>query len=224
MTSVFALFGWMVGGVSPSGALAGGVCAFSLYYFAGPGAFIVLLWVFVITWLTTRFGDARKRQLGLAENARGRSATQVSANLAVAAACSVLSALLHRPLLLAAAMAALAEAAGDTSSSECGLALSDRAYLITTARPVAVGTDGAVSWPGTLAAALAGTVVAAVAAATNVLPLGALPLVAAAGFAGTLLDSVLGATWQRRGLLSNSGVNLLATVFAALCAGVWLAW
>jgi len=39
---------------------------------------------------------------------------------------------------------------------------------------------------------------------------------------GTFCDSLLGATWQRRGWLSNSGVNLISTMVAARLALAFL--
>ncbi|HEY5178049.1 MAG TPA: DUF92 domain-containing protein, partial [Terriglobales bacterium] len=41
------------------------------------------------------------------------------------------------------------------------------------------------------------------------------PLIALAGVAGMVLDSVLGATWERSGKMGNDGVNFVSTVFAA---------
>jgi uncharacterized membrane protein len=42
------------------------------------------------------------------------------------------------------------------------------------------------------------------------------------GFLGTNFDSLLGATLQSRSMLSNNGVNLVATAFGALVGGlVW---
>ena len=46
-------------GVSRSGALAGALACFLLYACAGPGAIIALLSVFVLAWVTTRFGSQR---------------------------------------------------------------------------------------------------------------------------------------------------------------------
>ncbi len=223
LITAFAGGAWLLRGVTTSGALAGAVVAFTLYVTAGPGGFVVLVTVFVLTWLSTRLGYARKQRLGMAEHARGRSAAQVLANLAVAAACSAAAAATHYRVLLVAAMAALAEAAADTCSSECGEALSDRAYLLTTLRRVAPGTDGAVSLPGTTAGIAAAFIVATFAAATRVVPWPALLAIGVPGVLGTVVDSLLGATLERRGMIGNNGVNFVSTVVAAGIALV-LVW
>jgi uncharacterized protein (TIGR00297 family) len=222
LTAAFAGGAWLLRAVTATGALAGAVVAFTLYRAAGPGGFLVLLTVFVLTWLSTRLGYVRKQRLGVSEHRRGRSAAQVLANLSVAAVFSALSVSSQRNdvlhLLLVAAMAALAEAAADTTSSECGEALSDRVYLLTTMRRVPVGTDGGVSLPGTAAGVAASFGVAAVAAATHVVPWSALVVVAAAGMLGTVVDSLLGATLERRGVIGNNGVNFFSTLAAAAMA------
>jgi uncharacterized protein (TIGR00297 family) len=115
-------------------------------------------------------------------------------------------------------MAALAEAAADTSASECGEALSARAFLITSMTQVRAGTDGGISLPGTLAGIAAAAIVAAVAAQTGVIPWAAMVLVAGAGIVGMLVDSLLGATLERRGLIGNHGVNFAGTMLAATMA------
>ena len=43
--------------------------------------------------------------------------------------------------------------------------------------------------------------------------------VLAGGFIGTNIDSVLGATLQQKGYLSNNGVNLVATTIGATISG-----
>ncbi|HMD18317.1 MAG TPA: DUF92 domain-containing protein, partial [Terriglobales bacterium] len=80
------------------------------------------------------------------------------------------------------------------------------------------GTDGGITIPGSAAGLAAGLVIAAVAAAGGILPKSQLWIPVAAGFAGMLIDSILGATLQRRGWISNQTVNLVATLAAAALA------
>jgi uncharacterized protein (TIGR00297 family) len=118
-------------------------------------------------------------------------------------------------ILLVGAMAALAEAAADTASSEIGQATARAAYMITDFRPASIGTNGAVSVAGTLAGCVAACLVAWVAAAFGVVSWNWTPLIALAGIGGMFFDSVLGATWENRGRMGNDAVNFVSTVFAA---------
>lgn len=216
VTLTFAVAGFVVGGVTLSGAIAGFAVAFALYYCIGPGAFAVLLAVFGITWLATRIGRSHKEDLGIAEDRRGRDAFQVSANLAVSAALAVAGMFRFKPLAWTAAIAALCEAASDTASSECGEAWSDRVYLILGFRRVPPGNDGAISLVGTMVGIVAAALVALVAAFEGVLAPRPAATAAIAGFLGTIIDSLLGATLERRLLLGNNSVNFLSTLAAAL--------
>jgi uncharacterized protein (TIGR00297 family) len=125
--------------------------------------------------------------------------------------------------LIVGCLAALAEAACDTVSSETGKALAVEARLVTSGRIVPAGTDGAISIPGTVLGAVAAALVALEALLTGILDLRRAVVVAMAGIAGMLLDSLLGATLERRGRLSNNTVNLLSTLGAALLATI-VAW
>src|SRR5512133_2121440 len=89
ITAAFSLLGWLVRGVSRSGAVAGAAVCCALLASVGPGAFAELLAVFAVTWVATRFGRARKSRLGIAESKEGRTASQVLANTGMAAACAV---------------------------------------------------------------------------------------------------------------------------------------
>jgi uncharacterized protein (TIGR00297 family) len=123
--------------------------------------------------------------------------------------------------LLAAAVAALAEAAADTVSSEYGQAAARPTFLITSGQPIAPGTDGGVSLAGSVSGVLAATLVVATCVAGGAVPASAfLPLVLA-GSLGMVVDSFLGALWERRGRLSNNTVNLLGTCSAATFAFLW---
>ena len=216
IASVFGFFGFLSRGVSRSGAIGGVAVAILIYVGLGVGGFVTLFAVFAIAWLTTRIGYSRKRQLGLAENRQGRNAGQVLANIAAAAVFATL-AIFYREFVFA-AVGALAEAAADTASSEVGEALSRRARMITTWRSVPPGTDGAVSIPGTLAGMTAAMLVTYVAALTHAIPEFGFWLVAGAGYLGTVVDSLLGATLERTHRLGNNAVNLLSTTAAGLIA------
>jgi len=217
LTAAFAASARLLRAVTGPGAVAGGVLAFLLYLGGGPGAFAALIAVFLLTWVTTRLGHRRKRQLGTAEAGSGRSASQVVANVGIAAAAALVGlASRHETPWLLASAAALAEAAADTSSSEVGQAISDSAYLITDFRPVPVGMNGGISVPGTVAGIAAAVAVAVVCGTTRMIAWHWLLPVAAAGALGMFVDSFLGATLERRRLLNNDAVNLLSTIVAAL--------
>lgn len=192
------------------------MAAFCICLGTGLPGFATLFAVFVLTWIATRVGRQRKQELELAENRHGRNAGQVLANVGAAAIFSLL-ALWHGEFIIA-AVAAMAEAAADTASSEIGEALAQRAWIITSFRAVAPGTDGGVSFPGTLAGAIAAVATCSVALGSRLLDLPHAALAVAAGFAGTIVDSLLGATAERKGKLNNDQVNFLSTVATGLIA------
>ena len=191
--------------------------AFVLMLAAGLSGFLPLVTVFLLTLVTTRWGYARKQTLGVAERRRGRTASQVLANLCAAALCALPAIWIPQfsEVLLMAAMAALAEAAADTVSSEVGQATAKSAYMITDFRAAAIGTNGAISVEGTLSGCIAASIVAWVGAFFGIVPWQWTPVVAIAGVAGMFLDSVLGATWENAGKMGNDSVNFVSTVFAA---------
>jgi uncharacterized protein (TIGR00297 family) len=218
VTLAFAMLARALRGVNRSGALAGGLACFLLFAGAGPTAFATLAALFLMTWVATRLGYRRKLALGLAERREGRNAWQVLANLAVAALGSVVFSATGNRVWLIAALAALAEAATDTVASEIGQYSGPDARLITTWERVPPGTDGGVTIPGSIAGLAAGLVIAAVATVGGMLSQAQLWIPVAAGFAGMLIDSILGATLQRRGWISNQTVNFFATLAAAALA------
>jgi uncharacterized protein (TIGR00297 family) len=215
VTAIFAVLAWLARGVNWSGALAGSAVAFVLSA-REIKMFYLLLAVFAMTLMATRLGGRRKQQLLAAEAAAGRSASQVIANLGVAGLIVVLA----PPGWTVLAIAALAEAAADTSSSEIGLAFSGKTVLITTWRPVAPGIDGGISLHGTAAALAAAGIIALAARVLGLVPSHHAAIIVYAGFLGALVDSLLGALLEKPGLLNNDLVNLLST--SAAVAIVWL--
>ncbi len=214
ITAAFALLAWVARGVNLSGALAGSAIAFILAT-REIRIFCILLAVFALTLAATRLGAQRKQQLRAAEAADGRSASQVMANLGVAGLIVALAPSGWAML----ALAALAEAAADTSSSEIGMAFPGKTVLITTWKTVAPGMDGGISLRGTAAAMVAAAVVALAGKVSGLVPAHHAATIIYAGFLGTLVDSLLGALLEQRGYLTNDLVNLLSTA-----ATVGIAW
>jgi uncharacterized protein (TIGR00297 family) len=219
VTLAFAGAARLLRGVSTSGALAGALVCFVVCAGAGFGAFAALVTVFLLASITTRFGYRQKQHLGVAERREGRKASQVLANLGVAAICASLFSLenSHRAWLLALA-AALSEAAADTVSSELGQAIGAKPRLITTWKAVPQGTDGGVTVQGTVAGISAAAVVSLVCVSTGMISWKCFGISVAAATAGMLVDSVLGALLEQRRVLNNDGVNFLSTAVAATLA------
>jgi len=222
VTLLLAVVGYCLRGVSRSGAVAGFVLAYALYAGAGLGAFADLVALFLLTFFATQLGRRRKIALGTAERSGGRTASQVVANVGVASLFAIGYKHFGHPALLAACAAALAEAAADTVSSECGQALSASARLFTTGARVPSGTDGGISIAGTVCGALASLGMALVAFWAGLIGYAGVLPVAGAALAGMFEDSLLGAIFERRGWLNNDAVNLLGTLSAALLACWWI--
>ena len=178
--------------VRPSGALAGGLVGTIVLGLGGWGAYALLWAFFAGGTLATRFGRKRKEAMGKAEEAGGRrGAANVLANCSVAAflvACAALTPASSAPLLLAAA-AAFATALMDTVGTEVGQALRTPTVLLPDFRRVPPGTDGAVSIGGTLAGLLAALLLAALGSRLGLYPLSGIPVVVAAAFFGTIVES-----------------------------------
>jgi uncharacterized protein (TIGR00297 family) len=221
VTVLFASLARFLRGVSLSGAVAGGVVCFVLYAAAGPGAFILLALLFILTWGATRLGYQRKQKLGTAEKKEGRTAAQVLANVGVAAACAAAYHWRGNIVFLLAMCAALSEAAADTVSSEIGQTSSREARLITNWRRVPAGTNGGISIAGTLAGVGAALLITVTGIFTGLISRHELLSSCVAAFAGMICDSYLGATLEWQGLLNNNAVNFLGTLTAVLVVAIW---
>ena len=196
---------------------------------------LVLLFFLLSSFIATRYKFALKEAMGVQEGVKGeRRATNVLANGFAPMAVAVLSFFnptwFPRTVGGVIFLAAVAVAGADTLASEIGV-LDRHAYLITTFKRVTPGTDGGVSWLGQVCAIGAALFIATVgwfvlgdlarlSGLAPTLPLIAtlLLLPAVIGFVGCQIDSVIGATLERRGLVNKKTTNLLATSAGAVLA------
>ncbi|MGB8217861.1 MAG: TIGR00297 family protein [Candidatus Methanoperedens sp.] len=185
--------------------------------------FSILLAFFLLGSLFTRYKYGYKLARGIAEGKGGaRGYKNVFSNslaaLSLAVAYGIFPA--HGQLLLAGYLGSVATACGDTLASEIGETYKGEPRMITTFKKTKPGTDGAISHLGEAAAffgAFAIAILAFFLIQKNIILMIA---AAAGGFIGTNIDSVLGATLQQKGYLSNNGVNLFATISGATIAGI----
>lgn len=220
VASMVSVVAYRLRWVDVSGALAGGVLATVItacLYLPGLGIFGAF---FVLGSLATRLGAVEKQALGIAQEAGGRrSARNALANAGVPALLAVFAVTTGAAGPLSVAfVAAFAAATADTLSSEIGQVWGGRPVMITSGHPIARGTDGGITWTGSLAGLLGGGGIATLGWAVGLHGTMAILWVTLAAVVGNFLDSWLGATLERRGLLDNEGVNITSTLAASLLA------
>jgi len=224
LNTIVAVAVWRAGGVSASGAIAGGILGALIYANTGWRGWLMLVVGFGAAWSTSKIGLARKKVLGIEEAREGRRGAEnaiANCGLAAVAALAALFSSYHDAALLA-LTAALTAGASDTVASEIGKAWGGRTVLVTTFASVPPGTPGAMSLEGTAAGIAAAFVMGLIACLVGLLPFSALWIVVVAATAGALVESALAATLERHHILDNNLLNFLNTLVAAVCA-VWLA-
>ncbi len=213
--------------VSLSGFTSGFLIGTVLYTFGGWQLFLVLFLFFFLGSGATKFGYARKKALGVAQEKGGaRGWKNATANCTMGAFLSILAMLAPehlRMIFIAGVFGAFATAAADTVSSEIGQVLGKHPILITTLRPVPVGTEGAISLEGTFAGIVASMIVCVAGLALHLLSMPAAALCVLAAFIGTTVESYLGATLETLKIIDNEIINFMNTLVGAAAAMILVA-
>lgn len=204
------------------GAIA--AAAVGLLVFAGGGytGFIMLVAFFLLGTLATSWKKKKKlRFKAKSDRAISRDADQVLANGGISAILGLLALWFphHAGLFRLMMAAALSSATADTLSSEFGMLYGHWFFNIITFRKERKGLDGVISITGLLIG-VAGSAIIAFIYCFGGFTSKPFELVILAGTIGNLADSVLGALYERQGLMGNNTVNFLNTLIAAL--SVWL--
>nr|YP_002049458.1 hypothetical protein PCC_0838 [Paulinella chromatophora]ACB43248.1 hypothetical protein PCC_0838 [Paulinella chromatophora] len=173
--------------------------------------------------IVTKIGYRYKKRIGIAEAREGRrGAENVWGSAAIGALIIIICMFSNAPinLLLIAFSASFASKLADTFGSEIGKRWASKTVLITSFQTASPGTEGAISLEGTAASLIGSTMMTLIMSASGLISGGTVSVwVAFSGMIATLLESLIGATLQRRLVwLNNELVNGLQTLLAALFA------
>ncbi|MEB0261414.1 MULTISPECIES: DUF92 domain-containing protein [unclassified Mucilaginibacter] len=211
---------YKTGKLTLAGAVTGGVVATLIYLGTGYIGIAMLAMFFLLSTLATSHKKSEKRKL-TKEHSEKRDARQVLANGGLPAILGLLAFILPENAVLATILmaAAFASATADTLSSELGTVYGKRFYNIINFHPDEKGRDGVISIEGMLIG-LAGSVIIAVIFALGFGLNSVFLSIIIAGTIGNLIDSVLGATLERRGYMGNNEINFLNTFFAVIACSL----
>lgn len=213
------------------GAVIGFFIGFIIGVFGDISWLIMLLVFLASSFAATKYKYALKKKMGVAESEKGRRTMySVLANGYIPTLIAFLS--YQNPYIpyfekkIAGIMflTALCVAASDTLASEIGV-LSNRVYLITNFKRVERGTNGGISFLGSVVA-LATSLYAAVCGwmiislISDTLPSNSAYIILTflLGFLGCNIDSVLGATVEDKTFMNKDRVNLVSIAISSLIA------
>ena len=202
--AIFSFLSYKKKSLSLSGIALANIVGILIYVFGNILSFGTILVFFVIAEACTRYNREKLKS----EHGKRTTANIVGNGFAALAA-----------ILLgqyAAFYGALSAALSDTVSSEIGMLAKKKPRLITHLHTeVEPGTDGGVTLLGFASGFVAAFIIAGIYyfISGNLL---AIAVITIAGMLGSVIDSVLGAELERKGIIGNTTVNFLASSFGAI--------
>lgn len=184
-----------------------------IIFSAGANWLLLIILFLVLSLIATKY--SRKYKMSLGEFEGRRTSKNVISNGVVACFMAAFGGY-YLPFV-GGFIGAIATATADTLASEIGV-LDPHPRLITTFQMVDPGTNGAVSTLGTCIGIVGAAVIGIAAYFLGILanPLSAIVVSVISGTIGCFMDSILGALFENRHIITNEHVNLFATIVGAL--------
>ncbi len=180
------------------------------YYSGGIIAFFTIVFFYLIAEFATKLSRDNKK----------KHEQRTTSNILGNAGAAIIALLLGQFVPF---FGAIAAALADTVSSEIGMLSTKKPRLITNFSKVESGTDGGITFLGIITGAIASILIAIVYFLFIENSLKIAGIIAFAGFCGTLIDSLLGAIFERKGKLSNTQVNFIASSSGAIITFILIA-
>ena len=172
--------------------------------------------------LVTKIGYKFKNSIGIAEKRGGRRGPENvwgSASTGIFFAILIKLNFIDLSLLKIGFAASFAAKLADTFGSEIGKRFGRNTFLITSLKKVKKGTEGGISFEGTLASIIGSFLMTYTMFMLKIISSGKqLIIVALAGFIATIFESFIGAKFQDKYNLTNEIVNSIQTSFASFIA------
>jgi uncharacterized protein (TIGR00297 family) len=205
-----------------AGGITGGLLAVLIYLGVGLTGILMLGLFFLLGTIATRWQASFKNQLPTAAGETSqRTARQVLANGGVAGLAGLMAIVWPalEELWLVMMAGCLSSATADTLASELGSVYGKRFYNILSFKRDQRGLDGVVSVEGLLIGIGGSLLIACLYSLEKGWQV-AFWIIVVAGTLGNVMDSILGAALERKGLLKNNVVNFCNTLVGSIVAAV----
>lgn len=196
LSFLFSLAAFLLQRLSLDGMFAATVAG-TLIFGLGGWAMAAIILLFFISSAVISIPQDQDRPPGGASGEVRRSGIQVWANGLWMVVCLVMATILETRIFLLGGVAAVAVATADTWATELRSTKDGTTHLITTFERISSGADGGISLKGTTWASAGSMLIAAAATYFFSLSFGSFFIIFIAGFLGCVLDSYLGAIFQR---------------------------
>lgn len=220
---VLSALSYYFGLLTKSGSIASFFVGLAIGVLGAPSWLVLLILFALLGFIVTKFKIGLKQELGVQEGKKGeRTYRNVIANSLVPLLAAIGAFVLgdeYYTLMAVAYIASISVAAADTVASEVG-SLSPKVYMITTGKKVKAGIDGGISVEGTIACIAGGIVAAYMGCSLILSELWGITflILGAIGIIGCMIDSLIGATLERRGIVGKLGTNIISMACGAVIA------